>query len=106
MKKTYAAHLIPKILKRRKEEFDEVRLHQDKDDTIRLTPLWLTSFGYNILNVLDAGTEIDAGDFENVERALKQVNLEVMISFDTEHESVKISDELREFVLSKQSRPT
>jgi hypothetical protein len=100
MKRTYAAHLIPKILHRRQVEFKEVCIHQDHNDIIDLTPLWMTSFGYSILSALKMGHSIEAKEFDQIEQALKQVNLKVCISMDSARESVNLSDELREFVLS------
>ena len=101
MKESYAAYLIPKILKRRQEEFKELCLYQDESGLIDLTPLWVTSFGYNILSALDMGQEIESTNFDEIEKSLKKVNLQVCISMEAAKESVSISEELKEFVLSK-----
>lgn len=101
MKETYAAHLIPKILKRRQEEFKELCLYHDKSGIIDLVPMWLTSFGYNMLSALDMQMKVKATDFDKIERALKKVNLKICVSMEAAKESVNISEGLKDFVLSR-----
>jgi hypothetical protein len=101
MKETYAAHLIPKILRRRKEEFNELCLFQDQSGIVDLTPMWLTSFGYSILKALSMELKVEAKDFDMVEKSLKKLNLRVCISLENARESVSISNELRDFVISR-----
>ena len=101
MKDTFAAHLIPKILKRRQLEFENLCLYQNESGIIDLIPMWMTSFGYNILRALDMGLEVEAKDFDKIEKSLKKVNLRVCISLESAKESVSISNELRDFVISR-----
>ncbi len=101
MKRTHAARLIPKILRRREMEFEETSLYDNDSGSIDLTPLWITSFGYGILKALNLEFEVDLNAYENLKKSFKQVNLDLSVSVDASVEGVRISDEMRKFVLTR-----
>ena len=100
LSQTYAARLIPKILERRKHELENTSVFVDKGGNVDLTPLWITSFGYSLLKVLDSNIWVNRDEFEEIKPAFKQAGFKINISHVYSSEGVVLSREMREFILS------
>ncbi|MGY5864240.1 MAG: leucine-rich repeat domain-containing protein [Candidatus Thorarchaeota archaeon] len=78
LSRTSASVLVPSLLKRREEEMKEVVL-LDRNGTIDLLSLWITSFGHEILKVLDYIRTTNTSGLVPIQEALKEINHDVEI---------------------------
>ncbi len=76
-----ASILIPQILKRRKKELDKVKL-LCIGQSIDLTPLWKTGYGYEILRALGLKKRIHKERFLKVKKALAEIGVKVSLTHD------------------------
>jgi len=70
--------LLPSVLSRRKEEMQALVL-LDRSGTVDLFPLWLTSYGHQILTALGFKRYVPKSRISEIIEALKDINYEVAI---------------------------
>jgi len=70
--------LLPSVLSRRNIEMQEVVLFE-RSGNVDLLPLWLTSYGHNILQALGCKRYVSNSRISEINKALKDINHEIMI---------------------------
>ena len=65
--------LLPSVLKQRETEMQELVLYE-KSGRVDLFPLWLTSYGYQILSALNFKRYVSNSKLTEIEKALKKIN--------------------------------
>jgi hypothetical protein len=68
--------LLPAVLKRRENEMQELILY-DFSGRIDLFPLWLTSYGHQILTALGLKRFVHKSQLLEINKALKKINHEI-----------------------------
>jgi len=74
MKNTSASKLIPMIVDRRQEEIDNLSLPV-KGSKVDLRPLWLTHYGFNILDASDMRFATDFEGLETLQSSFNELGL-------------------------------
>lgn len=78
MKKTSASKLIPLVVDRRQEEIENLRLPV-KGSKVDLRPLWLTHYGFNILDAADMRFTTDLDGLSNLQLRFQEIGLDLAI---------------------------
>ena len=76
MKNTSASKLIPLIVDRRQEEIETLSLPV-KGSKVDLRPLWLTQYGFNILDAADMRFTTDIEGLENLRSSFNEIGLDL-----------------------------
>ncbi len=77
MKNTSASKLIPLIVDRRHEEIENLYL-PIKGSKVDLRPLWLTHYGFNILDAADMRFITDLEGFDNLRMSFQEIGLDIV----------------------------
>jgi hypothetical protein len=75
--------LLPSVLSQRTAEMQEVVLF-DRSGNVDLLPLWLTSYGHNILKALGYKRYVSKLRISEINDALKDINHELVIEMQDE----------------------
>jgi hypothetical protein len=76
MKDTRASRLIPSIVSQRKTEIEELEV-QTLRGTGFLHSLWMTSYGFDVLNVLDFGLTVNSEAMKQVKAAFDEAGFDL-----------------------------
>ncbi len=106
MKETRASKLIAKIIEARKQEIDNTVV-LTKGSTSLMNSLWLTHYGYKILEAMSVGKMHYGVEIESVKQSLDDLGFTLQTrevksleSTDFEH-PVKVSNSMKKFVYNK-----
>ena len=106
MKETRASKLIPKIVEARKREIDNTTV-LTKGSTSLMNSLWLTHYGYRILEALGVGMRHFGAEIEKVKQSLDELGFSLKTceveSIETAaiQESVGSSQSMKRFVFNQ-----
>ncbi|NHJ14489.1 MAG: leucine-rich repeat domain-containing protein [Candidatus Thorarchaeota archaeon] len=101
--RTGLAHLVQKILERRSQEIQQTTIHLRPRDT-DLTPLWITSYGFSILKAMGLGFQTSMRNVQRIRDELKKLGLRLNTSKEEAIEGVKMSYDMRKFILEMVGR--
>ncbi len=87
------ADRLPEIIELRDAEIQRVKIAV-KDNAVDLRELWLTAYGYNILNALDIGLSTNLNTLEQIKSILAEMGFELKTGKDSES-GVIMSEELK-----------
>ena len=97
MKKTRASKLIPKIVEARKSEIEKTTV-LTKGSTSLMNPLWITHYGYKILEALGVGVMHFGAEIAKVKQSLDELGFSLKTR---EVESLEIVDAEDPVICSK-----
>ena len=93
---TEIARTIPDILRLRKEEMEKVVVGR-KGNTVDLSELYLTAYGYEVLKVLNMKLQTDLEGLKKVEKSLTELGFELMVG-NTSVSGVNMSSQLKKVI--------
>ncbi len=73
------AKRLPIIIEQRNKEIENLNIHVS-NDFVDLKPMWLTTYGQEVLAALSLGTECGLDDFEKVKNAFSNLGFQLRIS--------------------------
>ncbi len=92
------AKRMQRILENKSMEMENVTLPVS-DDTVNLKPLWLTSYGHEILQSLNRGLYCDIKELDDLRGILKKLGFELKVSKEVAFSGSKsISQPLQEYI--------
>lgn len=93
---TEIAKRIPDILRMRKDEMEKVVIKR-KGNTVDLSELWLTAYGYEVLRSMNMKRSTDSVGLKKVKTSLSELGFDLRIE-DASVSGVKMSDELKQVI--------
>lgn len=93
-----SATLVVKIVERRKREIE--KLHFKEDDVIDLRQLWLTSYGFQVLQALEMGLFTDREGLKDIRSAFIDIGVELQTTIreDPINPNIRLSESMMKYV--------
>ncbi|MBD3408378.1 MAG: leucine-rich repeat protein [Candidatus Lokiarchaeota archaeon] len=111
LKSSIGVIMIPHIVRRRREEIENLVIAKEYDLSIKdrfdisqeyydLGPLWVTHYGYEILSALEMNVVAKKYEIEEIKDALRRIGLEIEIGPRSIY-SVEMSKAMKEYLVTK-----
>ncbi|MDF1539629.1 MAG: leucine-rich repeat domain-containing protein [Candidatus Thorarchaeota archaeon] len=96
------AVLAPRVLDLRKQEVESILLNS-REGRIDLTPLWETSYGFEMLSALCLGLSTDEKGLDTIRRELSKlgIQLDTVTASEVHTWESKLSEGLRQFIFMR-----
>ncbi|MFW9933404.1 MAG: leucine-rich repeat domain-containing protein [Candidatus Thorarchaeota archaeon] len=95
---TDAAMLVPSLLEERKREVKNLRLTKF-EDSIDLTPLWLTGYGHDVLKAMNAGRMVSSTQFNTIKKAFAEIGIKISTTAPPGLQELRLSEKFQRHVL-------